>query len=184
MSTRTAPQEYPGTNRRIVLYGNPALRTIAAPIREITPEILRLAADLQATLKASEGIGLAANQIGVPVSVFVLAPWQADVDLPLTFILNPEIISTEGLIEEEEGCLSLPGIFEVIARPEMVEVRGIDLRGNEIHLQATGLLARAIVHEFEHLQGILFIDHISELRRQLLQARLNALKETELKLCG
>ncbi|MEO0025787.1 MAG: peptide deformylase [candidate division WOR-3 bacterium] len=184
MSTRTDSQEYPGTNRRIVLYGNPALRTIAAPIREITPEILRLAADLQATLKASEGIGLAANQIGVPVSAFVLAPWQADVDLPLTFILNPEIIRTEGLIEEEEGCLSLPGIFEVIPRPEMVEVRGIDLRGHEIHLQATGLLARAIVHEFEHLRGILFIDHISELRRQLLQARLNALQETELRQCG
>lgn len=184
MTHRSDSENPRACGRRIVLYGNPVLRTPAARIREITPEILRLAADLQTTLDSAEGIGLAANQIGIPLALFVLAPWQADVDLPLTFIINPEIIRTEGLVEAEEGCLSLPGIFEIIPRPEMVEVQGIDLQGRRIHLQTTGLLARAVIHEYEHLQGVLFIDHISELRRQMLQTRLRNLEAMERKQCG
>ncbi|MGB9741653.1 MAG: peptide deformylase [candidate division WOR-3 bacterium] len=173
-----------GRARRIVLYGNPILRTAAARIREITPEVLQLAADLKATLAVSEGIGLAANQIGTAWSAFVLVPREADVDLPLTFIINPEIVATEGTVEDEEGCLSIPGIFEVVNRPEMVIIRGIDLTGREIRLETAGLLARAVMHEYEHLQGKLFIDHLSELRRQLLRPRLMEIEQREKQQCG
>jgi|YNPBryantNP2012_1023418.scaffolds.fasta_scaffold00157_14 peptide deformylase len=181
MPELNAQLENLGRPRRIVLYGNPILRTVASPIKEITSEILQLAADLKASLAASEGIGLAANQIGIPLSAFVISPRDADVDLPLTFVINPEIIASEGKIEDEEGCLSFPGIFEVVSRPELVIIRGIDLTGREIRLQATGLLARALVHEIEHLQGKLFIDHISELRRQFLLSKLQEIEQRERK---
>lgn len=180
-ATRLLP--YHGKPRRIILYGNPLLRTVTTPVEEITSDILQLAADLKASLDSNEGIGLAANQIGTALSIFVLAPWQADVDLPLTFIINPEIIITEGAVEAEEGCLSLPGIFEIVKRPEMVIIKGVNLAGKETRLQTSGLLARAVIHEIEHLQGKLFIDHISELRLRFLQTRLKEIEKLEQQRC-
>lgn len=173
-----------GICRRIVLYGNPVLRTVARQIDKITPEIRQLIADLQVTMLRKDGVGLAANQIGIPIAVFALNPQGADVDRPPASIINPQIIATEGQIEREEGCLSFPDIFEVVSRPEMVIVKGIDAAGQTIQIEATGLLARAIIHEYEHLQGVLFIDHLSEVRRKLLASRLNELKEEEQKACG
>ncbi len=183
MSAGDIPREF-GNCRRIVLYGNPVLRTIARQIHSVTPEIAQLLTDLQATMMRKDGVGLAANQIGVPLTVFSLNPQAADCDRPPTCIINPQIIATEGEIENEEGCLSFPDIFEVVKRPEMVIVKGIDASGKELTLQATGILARAIIHEYEHLQGILFIDHLSELRRKLLESRLKELIEEEQKACG
>lgn len=173
-----------GICRRIVLYGNPILRTVARQIDKITPEIRQLIADLQATMLRKDGVGLAANQIGVPVAIFALNPQGADIDRPPAGIINPQIIATEGQIEREEGCLSFPDVFEVITRPEMVIVKGIDAAGKIIQIEASGLLARAIIHEYEHLQGILFIDHLSDVRRKLLESRLNEIKEEEQKACG
>jgi peptide deformylase len=169
-----------GNCRRVVLYGNPVLRTVAQRIDRITPEIIQLMLDLQTTMIKRDGVGLAANQIGTPLAVFALNPQGVNVDRPATCIINPEIIAAEGQVEAEEGCLSFPDIFEVLSRPEMVVIKGIDPQGKEIQLQANGILARAIIHEIEHLQGILFIDHLSELRRRLLQPRLKELAEQEL----
>ncbi|MEO0019296.1 MAG: peptide deformylase [candidate division WOR-3 bacterium] len=173
-----------GTCRRILLYGNPILRTIARQIDKITPEIIQLIADLKATMIRRDGVGLAANQIGAPVAIFALNPQAADIDRPPTCLINPQIVATEGNIETEEGCLSFPDIFEVLSRPEMVIVKGVDDTGKETRLEATGLLARAIIHEYEHLQGILFIDHLSEVRRKMLASRLKELQEEEQKECG
>ncbi len=180
----TVDQKLIGTPRRIILYGNPLLRQVARKVTAIDADLLRLIADLKATMLRCNGIGLAANQIGVQLAVFTLAPQEADVDLPTTAIINPEIVATEGTVETEEGCLSIPEIFEVVPRPEMVIIRGVTPEGKETQIEASGLLARAIVHEIEHLQGILFIDHLSELRLKLLQQRLAAIEKMEKQQCG
>ncbi len=169
--------------RRILLYGNPLLRSSARSVEKISPELLSLMDDLLNTMIKRDGIGLAANQIGETVAVFAINPQAADVDAPPTCIINPRIITNEGTVEAEEGCLSFPDIYEVIPRPEMVKIKGVNREGKEIELTATGLLARAIVHEIEHLQGVLFIDHLSELRRRLLTPRLKELEELERKGC-
>ncbi len=180
----TSHQTVTGKPHRILLYGNPLLRQVARKVTTINSDVLQLLADLKTTMLKNNGIGLAANQIGVPLAVFTLAPQEADVDLPTTAIVNPQIIATEGTVENEEGCLSFPETFEVIPRPEMVIIKGITPEGKETRIEASGLLARAIVHEIEHLQGILFIDHISELRRKLLEQRLAAIEKLEKQQCG
>ncbi len=172
-----------GRCRRIVLYGNPILRQPANPIEKITPELFRLFNDLIKTMIEKDGVGLAANQIGVPLAVFALNPQAGNVDQPPLCIINPQVVQTEGTIEAEEGCLSLPDIYEIVRRPEMVHIKGIDPEGKPMEMEATGLLARAILHEIDHLHGILFIDHISELRRKLLAQRLRELEELERRAC-
>lgn len=173
-----------GRCRRIVLYGNPVLRTVARRINEITPEIKQLLDDLLVTMIKNDGVGLAANQIGVPLMVFALNPRSCDIDRPPLCIINPEITATEGEVETEEGCLSLPDIYEVVSRPKLVRLKGVDCAGNPLEMETTGLLARAVAHEIDHLHGTLLIDHISELRRKLLATRLKELEEMERRACA
>jgi peptide deformylase len=173
-----------GRNRRVVLYGNPVLRTRSRRVDELTDEIRQILADLKVTMMEQDGLGLAANQIGEPLTAFAVNPRGADVEMDPCCIVNPKITATEGNIEAEEGCLSLPGLFDFLPRPEQVTVTGTDEEGKPVTLEATGLLARAILHEVDHLSGVLFIDHLSESRRKMLASRLKELEDRERTACA
>ncbi len=168
-----------GQNRRIILYGNPMLHQKATAVEEITGHVRKLLADLEVTMAAQDGLGLAANQIGEPLTVLAINPRGADVDAQPYCIINPRIVAREGEVEREEGCLSIPGIYDVVSRPELVRVAGLNPDGKPVELEATGLLARVFTHETDHLNGVLFIDHLSKTRLQLLSTRLEEIKKQE-----
>jgi peptide deformylase len=173
-----------GRPRRVVLYGNPVLRRKSALVRNIDDDVRRFLADLKTTMQIRDGLGLAANQVAVPLMAFAIDPRGADVDAAPYCVLNPCLEATEGTVEREEGCLSFPGLYEVLKRPEKVVVSGIDEQGRPVRIEATGTLARAFSHEIDHLNGILFIDHISDTRRKLLAGPLRELEQQEAAACG
>jgi len=168
-----------GVNRRVVLYGNRALRTKSRLIEALTPELVKLLEDLKTTMLTQDGLGLAANQIGETLAAFAINPRSADVDSEAYCIINPQVVATEGLIEAEEGCLSLPGLYEILPRPELVRVSGLDEELRPVTVEATRLMGRALLHEVDHLNGILFIDHLSDTRRRMLGTKLKELEEKE-----
>ncbi|MEP0545506.1 MAG: peptide deformylase [Rhodothermales bacterium] len=173
-------------------YGSPILREETIPIEADSPALQQLIDDMVETMHAASGIGLAAPQIGRRERLFVvdlsamaedlmeelgeIPPWAR---APMAFI-NPEIVEEdEGVCEYEEGCLSIPDIRELVARPDRVRVRFLDRDFTEHDIVAGGILARVIQHELDHLHGVLFIDHISQLRRKLLKRRLNTIARGE-----
>ena len=168
-----------GRNRRVVLYGHPVLRTKSRLIAELTPELIQFLEDLKVSMLTQDGLGLAANQVAEPAAVFAINPRAADIDREPYCVLNPQVAATEGLIEAEEGCLSLPGLFDFLPRPEFVRVTGMDEDGRPITVEGTRLLARAMLHEIDHLDGILFIDRLSESRRRMFNTRLRELEACE-----
>jgi peptide deformylase len=168
-----------GVNRRVVLYGNPALRTKSRLIETLTPELIQFLEDLKMSMLTQDGLGLAANQLAETVAVFAINPHAADIDQEPYCVINPRVVATEGLIEAEEGCLSLPGLFDFLPRPEFVRVTGLDEELQPITVEGTRLLGRALLHETEHLNGILFIDHLSESRRRMIGTKLKELEEKE-----
>ncbi|MFO7651192.1 MAG: peptide deformylase [bacterium] len=173
-----------GKNRRVVLYGNPALRTKARRVERIDAETRRFFEDLKTTMVEQDGVGLAANQVGEPVAIIAVNP-RGDDERPRPIcVVNPEIVEREGEVEHEEGCLSLPGLFDVVLRPARVVVRGLDESGKPARYEATGLLARAFCHEIDHINGVLFIDHIGPTRRRMLAAKLAELQQREKAECG
>jgi peptide deformylase len=156
--------------RELRFMGDPVLRTPAAPVDTVTDEIRRLIEDMFDTMYAEEGVGLAAPQVGVSQRVLVVDAQTADTQ-PFALI-NPEITEfSEDVERGEEGCLSIPGLRELVERPYSVRVRGLDRDGAPIELEADGLLARILQHEIDHLDGILFLDRVSALKRKLLLAR-------------
>jgi peptide deformylase len=156
--------------RELRFMGDPVLRTAAAPVDTVTDEIRRLIEDMFDTMYAEEGVGLAAPQVGVSQRVLVVDAQTADTQ-PFALI-NPEITEfSEDVERGEEGCLSIPGLRELVERPYSVRVRGLDRDGAPIELEADGLLARILQHEIDHLDGILFLDRVSALKRKLLLAR-------------
>lgn len=157
---------------KIYTYGEPILRKVARPVRDINEAIQKLAEDMMAAMEALEGVGLAATQVGVLDRVIVVNPKEGRE--PFTLI-NPEIISREGEDILEEGCLSIPGLREKVKRSHRVLVKGRDLNGKEMSLEGEGLVARILEHEVDHLNGILFIDHLSLIKRGLLRPRLMAI---------
>lgn len=160
------------------------LRRRTEIIRNLTAEIVQLLADLKTTMLEQDGIGLAANQIGESVAAIAVNPQAAEVDMEPCCLINPELVTSEGRIEAEEGCLSFPGVYEVVSRPSRVKVLALDERGKPVEIEASGLLARALVHEIDHARGILFIDHIGSVRRKMLAGRLQELEEREKRECG
>jgi peptide deformylase len=164
-------------NLDIRVFGDPILLRKTKPVDKITEEIVQLIADLKVTMLAKEGLGLAANQIGVSVSVIAINPKGANIEAEPYAVINPEVLETSGLVEREEGCLSIPGISEVIARPTKVLVRGLNEVGKPVEINAEGLLARAFMHEIDHINGILFINHLGKTRQELLQNRLKEIKK-------
>jgi len=162
----------------IVIYGDPVLRRKADEIAEIDRETKILVDDLIATLKNAGGLGLAAPQIGVSKKVFIIDLSSIDLTESVKVFINPRIIySSENEVVIEEGCLSFPGIFQRIQRPEKVKVTTTGLDGKEFTLEVSGMLARTIQHENDHLNGVLFIDHFSPLTRALVKGKLNKLKK-------
>ena len=167
-----------GRIRPVLVYGSPALRKKAAPVQKVTPETEQLIADLLATLLAQEdGLALAANQIGELHAVIAVSPRTIGVDQDPFVLLNPEVVECKGEVERSEGCLSLPGIHEVLKRPAKVKVHAVSARGKSVTVDAEGTLARALLHEVDHLNGVLFIDHLSPARRKLLKAALAELEK-------
>ncbi|MEO0084318.1 MAG: peptide deformylase [candidate division WOR-3 bacterium] len=166
-----------GENRKIRLYGDPILRVITKPVKKIDKEIQKIIADLKKTMLCQDGLGLAANQIGESYAIFVYNPRALGIDQDPIAVINPKIIERQGNQEQEEACLSLPGIVEVLARPSRVKLIGIDEKGKEITLSGSGLLARVFCHEIDHLNGILFIDHLSKMRRHMLKRQLDSIIE-------
>ncbi|MFB3881152.1 MAG: peptide deformylase [Armatimonadota bacterium] len=137
----------------IVRYGDPALRTPAQKIGRVTAGVKQLAEQMLETMRAAGGVGLAANQIGVPQRLVVI-----EVEGEVSFLVDPAIARTEGTEVADEGCLSLPRLYGAVARPTRVTVKARDLSGRRITLTGEGLLARALCHELDHLNGKLFID--------------------------
>ena len=147
--------------RKIRLNGDPVLKKITVPVTRFSSHLHRLLEDMTETMFASDGVGLAAPQIGISKSIIVLR----DEDTILE-VINPEIISSVGEIVDLEGCLSLPGIYGEVARFEHITVKGLDRLGEEIQLEASGFLARIFQHEIDHLRGILFVDRAKRLLTQ------------------
>jgi peptide deformylase len=148
------------------LLGSPVLRQRSEEIAGVDAEVRRLIDDLFETMDAAKGVGLAANQVGIARRVAVVG-----VDDARLAMVNPVLVSAEGRDRAEEGCLSIPDVYGEVARPERVVLEATGRDGRPFRLEAEGLLARAIQHEIDHLDGILFIDHLGALKRQLLVSR-------------
>jgi peptide deformylase len=157
--------------RPILTYPDTVLRHKAQPITSIDAGLQRLVDDLIETMYAAPGIGLAATQVGVPLRVFVVDVTSGkDPDALMTFI-NPEIVHLEGRSREDEGCLSVPGVYGVTPRAQKVRIRGLNRAGEETEVAGEGLLARAFQHETDHLQGLLFFDRMGPVGRDLIKRK-------------
>ena len=141
-------------------------------VTNIDEEIRVLVQDMVETMYAAPGVGLAANQVGVPLRVAVIDVTAGQEKGHLLVMVNPQVIEQEGKQVEEEGCLSIPGFTEFVTRPERAVIRALDLEGREFTLEGRELLARAFCHETDHLDGKLFIDRLSGIKRQLLSKRV------------
>jgi len=162
---------------RIRIYGEPVLRQTAVPISEVTDEDQQLADDMLATMYTRpNGIGLAATQVGILKRLIVVDVNRQDLDSKPLVLINPEIQDGSGDTTMEEGCLSLPDITGEVTRSESVTVTALDLDGEPLRIQATDMLSRAIQHEVDHLNGILFIDLVHPLPRKSLQRKLRRLQ--------
>ncbi len=148
-------------------YPDPVLRRVASRVTDVSDELCRLSEDMLETMRAARGIGLAANQIGHAIRIISLDVGEKE-SQPLV-ILNPEIVERASEEAAEEGCLSLPGFYETVKRAKKVLVKGVTVDGKEFTLECEGLLARAFQHEIDHLDGILFVDHLSPVKRQLFR---------------
>ena len=176
----------------IVKYGQPVLRQKGAKVESLTPEIQKLIADMFETMEANHGVGLAAQQVGVALQVAVIdvrgaqkerpstveldgEPGEVDAIMPLALI-NPVVKPVSEAKPGSEGCLSFPEIFGEISRPEKVDVTALDGHGKPISFRCGGLLARAVQHEIDHLNGILFIDRMERKMKEEIQAELDLLQ--------
>jgi len=152
------------------LLGSPVLRQKSPPVRTVDDEVRQLVDDLFETMRAAKGVGLAANQIGVARRVAVVDVGEEDP--PPLVLINPVILERSEEDETaEEGCLSIPDIFGDVTRPARVVVEALDLEGKKVRTEASGYKARAIQHEIDHLDGVLFLDHLSAVKRNLLLSK-------------
>jgi peptide deformylase len=156
----------------IYTFPDPILKTKAAPVENIDEELQRLIDRMAATMYAAPGIGLAANQVGKTQRVVVYDLLSRDGDRSPSILINPEIAMAEGSIVYEEACLSVLDYSAEVERAERVLVQGVDRDGNPVRVEAEGLLAICLQHEIDHLNGVLYIDHISSLKRALYKKKL------------
>jgi peptide deformylase len=162
----------------ILHYPDPRLRKKALPVEKVDNEIKQLVDNMLETMYQAPGIGLAASQADIQKRIIVI-DISEDKSNPLCFI-NPEILVSDGEEEMEEGCLSVPGIYEKVSRAEHIKVRALDREGRSFEMEADGLLAICIQHEIDHLEGKLFVDYLSELKRQRIRKRLEKLRQKTL----
>lgn len=162
--------------QRIRKYGDPVLETPGEPITELdTPELHQLVADMFETMHAHKGIGLAAPQIGLSRRLTVIDASGGQDESQKIVLINPEIIRLEGTQIGEEGCLSIPGFREDVKRAKLVTARALNAKGESVEVTGEDLLARAIQHEVDHLNGILFLSHLSILKRDLIRRKIRKL---------
>jgi peptide deformylase len=154
------------TIRDLHLLGSPVLREASPPVKTVDEETRRFIADLFETMYAAKGVGLAANQVGVARRVAVI-----DADGHKLALVNPKIVSAQGKEVAEEGCLSIPDIYAEVTRPDRVVMDALDQDGTPYRVELEGLAARAVQHEIDHLDGILFVDHLSPLKRKRILAK-------------
>ena len=163
--------------RQIRFLGDPVLREVAEPLDRVDEDVKALIDDLMDTMYEADGIGLAAPQVGVPIRVFVY-----DVREPEDArgaLINPRIVETSGWQKEEEGCLSIPDLREIVQRAGRIVVEGMDADGEKVRIEAEGLLSRCLQHEIDHLDGVLFIDRVSPLKRKMLLNKWSKRPESE-----
>lgn len=157
-------------------YGDPVLRESCEPVVVFDEELKRFAEKMFSIMKSANGLGLAAPQVGDTRRMFIVDLSSQDFDAEPMVFINPEIESTKGTETGEEGCLSFPGLFLEVVRAERVTVKFQDVEGKTHRVEATGLAARAIQHENDHLNGVLFIDHIPSVDREILAGKLKKIK--------
>ena len=150
---------------------DPVLRKLCLPIENIDGELVTLAENMVETTLAAPGVGLAANQIGLPWRLFVVNIGVETEKDNLVTVVNPEITAMEGSELGEEGCLSIPDVIAEVNRASQIEIKGYDLDGNEVRYEAQGYLARAFQHEMDHLNGVLFWDNLGKVKRNILKRK-------------
>jgi len=164
--------------RPILRYGEAALHARAKPVQEFDDELHRLLRDMSETMYAAPGVGLAAPQVGVSLRVLVIDVTVGKKSGELYEVVNPKLVSCEGMQMEEEGCLSLPGFNATVVRPTRAVVKGFDREGRERVIEGTGLLARALQHEMDHLEGSLFVDRLRGIRRDVIVRKVQKLRRS------
>jgi peptide deformylase len=162
--------------REIRKYPDPVLRKKTQPVEKIDPAVDQLIDDMIETMHAAPGVGLAANQVGVSLQLAIIDLTSSEdrkkgKPQPILVIINPEILSQEGAVVEEEGCLSIPEYAETVKRAAKVKVRAKDRQGRHFELEADGLMAKALQHEIDHLNGVLFVDRLSPLKKSVFKRK-------------
>jgi peptide deformylase len=154
----------------ILRYPDPRLHKVAAPVEQVDESVRRLVRDMAETMYAAPGIGLAATQVDVHKRVIVID--VSDARDQLLALINPEIVARDGQQECEEGCLSVPGVYDIVKRAEKVKVRALNAAGEPFELEAEGLLAVCIQHEMDHLEGKVFVEYLSRLKQARIRAKM------------
>lgn len=159
----------------ILKYGAPELKKVSLPVDFFNGKLEKLVKNMIETMYCAPGIGLAAPQVGLGLRLATIDLSVGEDENQLITICNPEVVAAEGEQKSEEGCLSIPEFTDTIVRPNKLIVRGQNIHGDEVRIEADGLLARCLSHEIDHLNGILFIDHLSFLKRNLIRNKIKKL---------
>ena len=178
-ATTETPQA-PSTPRKIypiVKYGDPILEKPGAAVKKFDAELEELAEDMFASMYAAQGVGLAAPQIGLGLRLAVVDVTGGKNPEAKIVLANPEVIHAEGEVREEEGCLSIPGFRGYVMRPQFVTIKAQNAKGETFEIRGENLLARAFCHEIDHLNGILFLQHLSMLKRDLIKRKIKKLRK-------
>jgi len=165
------------TIHKIVKYGDPVLEKPTPLVKKFDEQLAQIAEDMFATMYASQGVGLAAPQIGKSLRLAVVDVTGGKNPEAKIVMVNPEIIHAEGEMREEEGCLSIPGFRGYVIRPQFVTVRAQNAKGETFEIRGENLLARAFCHEIDHLNGVLFLQHLSMLKRDLIRRKIKKLRK-------
>jgi peptide deformylase len=179
-TTATETPQPPAVPRKIypiVKYGDPILEKPGAPVTKFDAELEELAEDMFASMYAAQGVGLAAPQIGKSIRFCVVDVTSGKNPEAKIVLANPEIIHAEGEVREEEGCLSIPGFRGYVIRPQFVTVRAQNAKGEFFEIRGENMLARAFCHEIDHLNGVLFLQHLGMLKRDLIKRKIKKLKK-------
>jgi peptide deformylase len=173
-----APAEAPArTIYPIVKYGDPVLEKPGATVKQFDADLEKLAEDMFASMYAAQGVGLAAPQVGKSIQLAVVDVSNGKNPEAKIVLVNPEITHAEGEVREEEGCLSIPGFRGYVVRPQFVTVKAQNVKGEPFEIRGENLLARAFCHEIDHLHGILFLQHLSMLKRDLIKRKIKKLRK-------
>jgi peptide deformylase len=160
----------------IVYYGDPRLEKVSEPVADVTQETRRFVKDMFETMYFTNGVGLSAPQVGVNQRILVIDCSGGSDRNQQIALVNPVIVTTSGEQKGQEGCLSFPGLFAEVTRPNIVKVKGVSLDGKEIELEGEGLLARALHHEIDHLDGVLFIQRMKKVDREAIVKKMKKMK--------